>query len=314
MAFGWGRGGQSGDSSRFGKYQIIKLIHDGLKAIVYQARYDQSEALYAVKLYKKSFDDYMRLLRKKYNLWSEGEVGQAMNATPREDRETHPIVRTVDDGHEYGRSSGAYFVVQEFVEGYSLKHLMSAGAAQLSGHRLDIASQVARALDIIHRSGFCHRDFSSDNILLTRAMQVKIIDLGFVAPLGVKFDERIGTPSYMAPEQIRGDLLTEATDIYSFGVILYEMFTGRLPFVTSAPKPGPMQRPSTFTIPPSAQMILSQHLDTQPKPPRTFAPALPEEIEQIILKCMEKDPRKRFGDAQALLRAIKAAAEKHATL
>jgi eukaryotic-like serine/threonine-protein kinase len=314
MAFGWTRGEQAGGGSRFGHYQIIKLIHEGLKATVYQARFDQSEPLYAVKLYKKSFDDYMRALRKKYSLWTEGEVGQAMNPMPNEDAAVHPIVRTVADGHEYDRGSGAYFVVQDFVEGYSLKHLMTAGAAQLAGHRLSIAAQVTRALDILHRSGFCHRDFSSDNVLLTRSMQVKIIDLGFVSPLGVKFDERIGTPSYMAPEQIRGDTLTEAVDIYSFGVILYELFTGRLPFVGAAQKPGPGPRPTSFTLPPGAQLVLSQHMDTPPKPPRTFAPDLPEEIERIILKCMEKDPRKRYGDAQSLLRAIRATAERYTHL
>jgi serine/threonine-protein kinase len=149
-----------------------------------------------------------------------------------------------------------------------------------------------------------HRDFASDNVLITRQGHVKVIDLGFVAPTGTRFEERTGTPSYMAPEQIRGGELTPATDIYACGVILYELFTGKLPFGTGA------QKPARATGPHEAQggaFVLSHHLSTPARPPREIAPEVPAAIERIILRCLEKDPAARFQGAVSLTTALRKA-------
>lgn len=307
MPFGWFRRGRSRDSSRFGHYQIIRLIHEGHKATVYQVRNLPSDELCALKLYSRLFDQEMRRLRKRYNLPSEGEIGRRLNPRPDEDPAQHSIVRTLDEGHEFGRKSAPYFVVQEFVDGFNLKNLITVSPEQLNGQRLWLAQELARGLDIIHRSGYVHRDFGSDNVLLTRpasAGHAKIIDLGFVAPSGMKFRERTGTPSYMAPEQIRGETLTPATDVYAAGVILYEVFTGRLPFGSGARKASVEaagRRPSEEALLAASGRVLSQHLDTPPKPLREIAAEIPEAIEQFVLQCLEKSPGKRFADGRSLL-------------
>ncbi len=307
MVFGWFRKDHTQEASRFGQYQIIRLIHEGHKAMVYQARNLKSDELSALKLYSKLFDQQMRRLRKRYNLPSEGEIGRRLNPRPGEDPVHHPIVRTLDEGHEFGKRSAPYFVVQEFVDGFNLKNVITVKPEQLNGRRLWLAQELARGLDIIHRSGYVHRDFAADNVLLTRQWQVRIIDMGFVAPSGMKSQERTGTPSYMAPEQIRGETLTPATDVYAFGVILYEVFTGRLPFGSGVHKAG-----TGIAGDQSATgLVLSQHLDTPPKPLRQIVPSVPEDIEKFVLQCLEKQPEKRFADGQSLSAELQRLAALH---
>ena len=321
MPFGWFRGKQTPDSSRFGTYQIIRLIHEGHKATVYQARNLKADEISALKLYRKLFDQQMRRLRKKYNLPSEGEIGRRLNPRPDEDPARHPIVSTLDEGHEFGKKSAPYFVVQEFIDGFNLKNLLTVSPEQLNGRRLWLAQELARGLDVIHRSGYVHRDFASDNVLLTRQWQVRIIDLGFVVPSGMKFGERTGTPSYMAPEQIRGETLTPATDVYAFGVIFYEVFTGRLPFGSGAHKAASLELGGRLlggagdeASLGASGLVLSQHLDTPPKPLRQVAPDVPEDVEKLVLRCLTKKPIERFADGQSLVQAIRQLSEQHAEL
>lgn len=291
-------------SNRFGEYQIIRLVHEGHKAQVFQARYGQGEPLYAVKLYNRAFDAEMRRLRAKYGLWTEGEIGQAMNPTGKEDAASHPIVRTVDEGHEYGNRHKPYYVVQEFIEGSNLKNLLTVEPAKLDGRRLQVAVGIARGLDIIHRSGFVHRDLCSDNVLLSADGAVKLIDLGFCAPTGKRFEEKSGTPSYMAPEQIRAEPLTPAADIYSFGVVLYELFTGRLPFGSGRQGGGSDVQ--------AQSRVLAMHLSQKPRPPWEVNPACPPAIGEIILRCLAKSPEERYADPEELLRALREAGEERA--
>lgn len=293
-------------SKRFDGYQIIRLVHEGHKTSVFQARYGQSPELYAVKLYTRTFDRQVRRLKSKYGLWSEGEVGQAMNPLPNEDPKAHPIVRTVGEGHEFGKNSKPYYVVQTFVEGYNLKNLIAAGAQALTGRRLDIALGIARGLDVIHRSGFVHRDICSDNILLNRSWMVRLIDLGFCAPTGMRFAEKSGTASYMSPEQIRGGELAPASDIYSFGVVLYELFAGALPFGAATRSIAGRMR--------TDQRVLAAHLSQQPRPPQTVSPHCPQGVGSTIMDCLEKAPGRRPGDARELIRKLENAQEQYGPL
>ena len=296
MLFRWLRKRTDHSSWRFDGYQIIKLVHQGHKAEVYQARYQQEEKIYALKLYSKKFDHDSRKMRRKYHLWTEGRVGKALNPTPADSQDDYPIVRTIDDGREYDRSSGAYYVVQDFIVGNNLKSIVTVAPAKLEGLRFYIANQIARALEIIHRRGFVYNDLCSDNVLLTNDNKVKLIDLGFVVPKGRRLHEKPGTPSYMSPEQIRAEKLMPSSDVYAFGVVMYELTTGRLPFGGAG---------RNADIDPRARgMVMSQHLSTTPRPPGQTGKDVPKPIEELIMKCLEKDPQKRPQDGRALMIAL----------
>jgi serine/threonine-protein kinase len=289
--FGWT--GQAGaESRRFGAYHIVRIIHEGEKAFVYQARSQRDDGLYAIKAYKPEYNRTARRIRKRYHLRTEGELGLLVN--PEADADA-PLVRTVDYGWEFEDPARCYFVVQEYVEGNNLKHMIGCGHPQLRAWRLEIARAAARGLAIIHERGFIHRDICSDNVLVTREGRAKLIDFGFMVPTGIKFKEKSGTPSYMSPEQFQVRPLHPASDIYSFGVVLFEMFTGRLPFVSqySAQK--------ADQIPRRTADLMDKHVHASVPPPETAASGVPKSMSDIILKCLEKTPERRYASARLLL-------------
>ena len=144
-----------------------------------------------------------------------------------------PIVRTIAWGWEFDDPARCHFLVQEFVDGCNLKHMVGCAHPLLRAKRLAIVQAAGLALALIHERGLIHRDVCTDNILFSKDGRIKLIDLGFVAPAGIAFEEKSGTPSYMSPEQCRAKRLAPASDIYSFGVVLFEVFTGSLPFTSA---------------------------------------------------------------------------------
>ena len=283
------------ESRRFAGYQIIKVIHEGEKSLVYQARSPEDDNLYVIKLYKPLYNRTARRICKRYHLRTEGEVGLALNPPADAPADEYPIVRTLAYGWEDGDPSRCYYLVQEYVEGVNVKHLLGCDDPELRRRRLDIVLSLANALAIIHKRGFIHRDVCTDNLMLRKDGATKLLDLGFMAPHGLAFKEKSGTPSYMSPEQFRAKPLHSASDIYSFGVVLFELFTGRLPFqsVFRADKPELQMRRTSD--------LHEKVLHETPPRPSELAADLPEGIEPVIMKCIHRAPEGRYDNIQQVI-------------
>ena len=288
----------SARSDRFGPHTVRRTIHDGEKAVVYEAVSKRTGEIVAIKAYKQLYNRTARRMRRKYRLPTEGEIGLQLNPGPQDEPASYPIVRTVAHGHEYGKSANPVFVVLEHVGGPKLPSLIATRDANLRARRLHFCRRATRALEIIHSRDMVHRDVCSDNFLFDTQWNVKLIDMGFCVPVGLCFEEKTGTPSYMAPEQIRAEGLLPQTDVYSLGVVMYELFVGRLPFISGIKgRGGHVQRGR-------AAEVMTQHLRDRPPKPTELAPDLAADIERTILKCLEKRPQDRFHTASELSHAL----------
>lgn len=282
------------EERRFGEYQVVKLMHEGEKSCVYQARLGNGTP-YVIKAYRPGYDRTARRLARRYHLRTEGEMGLLVNPPPGSDPKDYPIVRTLGFGWEFNDPGRSYYVVLEHLDGFNTKHMIACEHPLLKQRRVEAARTVARGLGIVHDRGFVHRDICTDNVLFTRDGRAKLIDLGFMAPIGLKFREKSGTPSYMAPEQFQARALTPVSDIYSLGVVLYEIFTGRLPFLT------PYNSQNRDLLARRMSDLMRQHVRNPPPPPSSLAQDLPDGIEAIILRCMEKSPEARYQSVRPLL-------------
>ena len=285
-------------SGRFGPYTIVRTIHDGDKACVYLANLTETGEPVAIKVYKPIFDRVSRRMRRKYRIRREGDIGMEFNPPPGVDPATYPVVRTLASGREAGRSDGALFIIMEYVDGPNLKTLVTTEDPKLPAARLDICIAAARALEIVHSKGLVHRDVCPDNFLLTSGWVPKLIDFGFCAPSGLKFEEKTGTPSYMSPEQICVEPVTPCSDIYGLGAVMYELFVGRPPFTSriSVSKTGLAARRNSE--------IMEQHLHEPPPPPSEIAEGIDPLIEAVILKCLAKRPGDRYASATEVVRDL----------
>ncbi len=203
-------------------------------------------------------------------------------------RITHPnILRT----HDLGETGGLRYLSMELVRGLTLKQLVEAGDILPMPVGLRIAKQICAGLAAAHEVGVIHRDIKPQNIIIEATGGLKIMDFG-IARLK---EERgmtaegtvVGTPDYMSPEQARGVALDFRSDIYSTGVVLYEVFTGTLPFEGDTPL-----------------AVVLKHIQENPPSPQTRNPKIDPKVSQIILRCMQKDPRDRFQSVNELYEAL----------
>ena len=202
----------------------------------------------------------------------------------------HPNICAV---FEISEADGATYIVMPCVKGQSLKEKIAAGPLSVE-EALDIAGQVAEGLKEAHERGIIHRDIKPANIMLTEKGQAKIMDFG-LAKLTAAADVTqtlgiMGTIAYMSPEQARGEAVDHRTDIWSFGAMVYEILTGRMPF-----------RPK------HEQTIVFSILNDSPEPPSRLCNDIPRPIEQLILKALEKDKIRRYQNMAELLKDLKAA-------
>jgi len=272
------------------RYKIIKLVGTGGMGSVYLAEHEILRKKVALKILhyeqSKRKDTVERFKREAI---AASNIGQ------------DNIVDVTDFG--YTEEGNAYFVM-EYVEGSSLADVMKAQRVLPLEFAVSVASQIAVALYAAHGKGIIHRDLKPENILLTTKDGnypfVKIVDFGISKILQdeVKPEERLrtltksgaifGTPEYMSPEQAAGNSVEPASDIYSLGVIMYEMLTGRLPFFDD-----------------NYMKILHKHQYEFPELPSNVNPDLPPEMNSVILKCLEKKPFNRYGTMMLLLNDLK---------
>jgi serine/threonine-protein kinase len=199
----------------------------------------------------------------------------------------HPgIVQVYDVGNDGSRP----YIVEEFVEGEPLKELLRAGPMP-ADRIIDVGVQIAKALDYAHQAGIVHRDVKPQNILIAPRGQAKLVDFGIAATAGVAGNTDagsvFGTVHYLAPEQAQGQSSSPATDVYSLGIVLYEMATGHPPFDGQ-----------------TAMEIANKHVSAAPEPPSIANPTIPPRLEQAILRALSKDPARRPQSGAELAREL----------
>jgi serine/threonine-protein kinase len=222
---------------------------------------------------------------------------------------SHPNLVTV---YDFGIQNGQYFMIMEYVEGEDLKSFLrrvsGTGNPQPVDLWLDIAIQVCEGLGLAHRAGLVHCDIKPQNVLLSGDLIAKIADFGIARALGrstggesapgaPEEDVVWGSPQYLSPEQAAGGALTPASDIYSTGVMLFEMLTGRLPF--------PGKDPRTLAL---------QHRFEPAPSPRLLNPGLPPELDEIVLRALAKDPLQRYRNGEQMARVLKVFLKEHSEL
>jgi serine/threonine-protein kinase len=263
-----------------GRYEVLGTLGKGGMGVVYRARDRQLDEVVALKLLRPEAlaSDPTMLERFKQ------EIKLARRITHRN------VLRT----HDFGETSGVPYISMEYVEGVTLKELVRNRGALPLGVGLSIAKQMCHGLGAAHETGVVHRDVKPQNMLiLPETGELKIMDFGIarvstVADSGLTSAGTVmGTPDYMPPEQAQGRPADSRADLYSLAVVLFEVFTGRLPFAGETP-----------------MALIVAHVQQPPPRPRSVNPRLPLELEEVVLKGLQKDPARRWQSADAMREAL----------
>jgi serine/threonine protein kinase len=255
------------------RYQLGELLGSGGMAVVYRARDLTLERNVALKILRKDFTSD-HALRKSFHQ----EAKAAANLT-------HHNIVTV---HDFGFDSGRIFIVMEYVPGDHLKNILSKHGAYPISEALALISQACAGVGYAHRTGVIHCDIKPHNLLITPDGQLKVADFGIARALASiapneKTEVMWGSPQYFSPEQAAGISPSPASDVYSLGVVLYELLTNKLPFKGNSP-----------------QELARLHRQALPISPRQFNPAIPSKLEGIIHKSLAKEPSNRYRNANQL--------------
>jgi len=259
-----------------GGYRLRNLLMSGQNAQVWEAVQESSHRHFAVKLL---LPHKLKERKHRLSLVHEARVGMQLE---------HPdIVRIV----EFVKDRENPFLVMELFPSPNLKVLIMRSEPILRERAHPLICRIAGALAYVHEKGWVHRDIKPDNVLVNRAGQIRLIDFSLATRIQGRFSRMLarkakvqGTRSYMAPEQILGKRLTPATDIYGFGALLFELATGRPPFVGSTPNE-----------------LLMRHVHAQPNAPSMHAPELTPEFDEIVLRMLSKKPKERFAKVHEFL-------------
>ncbi len=263
----------------FGKYRITTRLGQGGFATVYRAVDTTLDREVALKVLDPL------LLRDETFLIRFQREARAVA------RLNHPHIVTI---YEIGQHQGQQFIAMHYLPGPTLAQIIARQGAMNPMEVVRLAEQVASALDYAHRQGLVHRDVKPANVLLNERGEAVLTDFGIARVVGesrmlTRTGASIGTPQYMAPEQWTTGQVDARSDVYAFGIMLYQMLTGQVPF------DGETSR------------IMYGHVHEAPPPPQALNPALPPAVGQVLLKALAKDPAQRYGTAGELVAALKAA-------
>jgi serine/threonine-protein kinase len=263
------------------RYKLLQRAGTGGMASVYKAQDLMLGRLIAVKVLHESLTGNADFLRR-----FQQEAYSAANLS-------HPNIVTV---HDIGQDGHYYYIVMEYIEGQTLKalirHQLSTTGLPLNINRaLDLAIEICAGVGYAHRANLVHCDVKSQNVLVTRDNRVKVADFGIARAMSQSLpgdDDLVwGTPQYFSPEQAAGENATPASDVYSIGVILFEMLTGRLPFEAE-----------------NHAALAIKHMRETPPPVTRFNPAVPLQVERVIAKVLSKEPAGRYRTADQLGRIL----------
>jgi serine/threonine-protein kinase len=255
-----------------GRYQVIEELGHGGMGKVYRVLDQKLDEEVALKIIKPEIAADKETIKRFHN-----ELRLARKIAH----------RNVGKMYELMEDGGTHFITMEYVPGQDLRGLIRQMGRLTAGKAVSIAKQVCEGLEEAHRLGVVHRDLKPGNILIDKDGNARIMDFGIARSLRGKgitgAGVMIGTPEYMSPEQVEGKEADQRSDIYSLGIILYEMITGRVPFEGD-----------------TALAIAVKHKTEIPRDPREINTQIPQDLGQLVLKCLEKNKEKRYQSAGEL--------------
>ena len=257
------------------RYEILEKIGTGGMAEVFKGKDHKLNRYVAVKVLKEEFRDNDGFV-KKFKEEAQAAAGLA-----------HPNIVNV---YDVGDENGIYYIVMELVEGITLKNYIERKGRLTIKEATSIAIQVSAGLEVAHNNHIVHRDIKPQNIIISREGKVKVTDFGIAKATTSQTttSSAMGSVHYASPEQARGGYVDHRSDIYSLGIVMYEMVTGRVPFDGE-----------------TAVTVAVKHLQEQMVPPSKYCPEIPYSLGQIIKKCTEKSPDRRYQDIGDLMADLK---------
>ncbi len=259
------------------RYQLLERYGSGGMSVVFRGRDTLLDRYVAIKVVR---DEETR--NANFDLQFQREARAAANLS-------HPNIVTV---YDYGIDNGQPFIVMELVPGTNLKALLRKRGRFTVEEGIPLMVQACAGLGYAHRAGLVHCDVKPHNMLVTPDNRLKVTDFGIARAMatlnpGERMDVVWGSPQYYSPEQAAGHVPSPASDVYSLGVVIYELLTGTLPFTGS-----------------TAEELAHMHLEAQPIPPSEYVPDIPSALEDIILKVLSKEPSARYRTADQLGRVL----------
>jgi eukaryotic-like serine/threonine-protein kinase len=260
-----------------GRYEILRRVGSGGMADVYLASDNLLGRQVALKLLHHRFAEDQEFVER-----FKREASSAASLS-------HPNVVSIFDRGEW---DGTYYIAMEYLPGRTLKAIVREHGALPPATAIDVVLQMLRAARFAHRRGVIHRDLKPHNVILDEEGRAKVTDFG-IARAGASdmtlTGSIMGTAQYLSPEQAQGQAVSEASDLYAIGVVLYELLTGRVPFEGE-----------------TAVTIALQHVSRAPRPPSTLNAAVPQALDAIVLRALEKDPAARYRSAEQAIAALDA--------
>lgn len=255
-----------------GRYKIIEKVGGGGMADVYKAEDQVLGRTVALKILHKQFAS------------DEGFLERFRREAQAAAKLTHPNIVSI---YDVGEEGGVHFIVMEFVHGMTLKKLIQKDAPMSTEKVVHVSMQIAKAMEFAHEHEIIHRDIKPQNVIITDNGEIKVTDFGIARAGATSTMTRtgavMGTAHYISPEQAQGNIVGPTTDIYSLGVVMYEMATGELPFRGENPV-----------------SVALKHINDTPMPPRSVFGDIPISLEAVIIKSMAKNPNERYRSAEAV--------------